>query len=343
MIHQRKGFNTVLQNVRDSASQLDCTGAGVMVMHQGNVILEEYWGTQSKEADARLIQPDTQFHIASVRKSYIGFAVAFAVYRGMISSIDEPIAVYLPECREAMYEDVTIRHLLTHTHGLHKVKGKVIKEFEAGTKWAYRGIGIEMLTKIVQKATGKDIAAILHEHVFHPLRLQETGWYGEMRDNFVEVIHSPDNPAWYTSTNTDGSQMNMYVSIRDLAAWGQLHLNKGKWKGQQVVNETILRLATEWQTPVTLSDDYPQNGYLWFVQKEQGLSSDRMEISPHIPAGAYQLLGYTGVTLLVIPQYEIVAVRAFNSFGSTIGYDYLEDVRSFGDAVMEWIKEEYKQ
>lgn len=341
LIHQGKRFNTVLQNVRNSANQLDCTGAGVMVFHQGNVMLEEYWGTHSKKADARLIQADTQFHIASVRKSYIGFAIAFAVHHEMISSIDEPITAYLPECREARYENVTIRHLLTHTHGLHKVKGKVIKEFEAGTKWAYRGIGIELLTKIVKKATGKDIAAILQEHLFNPLRLHETGWYGEMKDNFVEVIHSPDDPAWYTSTNTDGSQMNMYVSIRDLAAWGQLHLNKGKWNGQQMINEEILQMATALQTPSSLPDYYPQNGYLWFVQKEQGLSSERMEISPIIPAGAYQLLGYTGVTLLVIPQYEVVAVRAFNSFGSPVGYDYLEDVRSFGSAVMEWIKEEY--
>jgi len=43
---------------------------------------------------------------------------------------------------------------------------------------------------------------------------------------------------------------------------------------------------------------------------------------------------YTGVTLLVIPQHNLVAVRAFNSFGSTNGFDYLADVREFGDTIM---------
>lgn len=77
-------------------------------------------GTQSQEANARLIQEDTQFHIASVRKSYIGFAVAFAVHHGMIAAIDDPIPAYLPEYKEPIYENITIRHLLTHTHGLQK-------------------------------------------------------------------------------------------------------------------------------------------------------------------------------------------------------------------------------
>lgn len=338
-MHHQKEFDIVLQNVKDSARQLDCTGAGVMVIHKGKVRLEHYWGTQSEETNAPLIQPDTQFHIASVRKSYIGFAVAFAVHHGMIASIDEPITAYLPECREAVYENVTIRHLLTHTHGLRRINHEIIREFEPGTNWAYRGRGVELLTNIVKRATGKDIATILQEQVFTPLQLHETGWYGEMKGNFVKVIHAKEDPAWYISDNTDGSEMNMYVSIRDLAAWGQLHLNRGKWNGKQVVQEEIIRLATALQTPPTLPDYYPQNAYLWFVQKEEGLGSERMEISPDIPTGAYQLLGYTGVTILVIPKYEVVAVRAFNSFGSPPGYDYLKDVRGFGDAVMQGIRE----
>lgn len=47
---------------------------------------------------------------------------------------------------------------------------------------------------------------------------------------------------------------------------------------------------------------------------------------------------YSGVTLLVIPKYNLVAVRAFNSFGSPEGFDYLSDVRSFGDTVMNCLK-----
>ncbi|WP_162800239.1 hypothetical protein [Oceanobacillus zhaokaii] len=47
---------------------------------------------------------------------------------------------------------------------------------------------------------------------------------------------------------------------------------------------------------------------------------------------------YTGVTILVIPKENLVAVRMFNSFGSPEGYDYLSDVRSFGDTIMSCLQ-----
>lgn len=67
----------------------------------------------------------------------------------------------------------------------------------------------------------------------------------------------------------------------------------------------------------------------------QGPSAKQNEIGDDVPHGSYQILGYTGVTLLVIPKYETVAVRMFNSWGSPLGYDYLEDVRAFGDWVVK--------
>jgi hypothetical protein len=74
---------------------------------------------------------------------------------------------------------------------------------------------------------------------------------------------------------------------------------------------------------------------LWFVKD---LPAKKSEIGAGVPKGSYQILGYTGVTLLVIPQENLVAVRMFNSFGSPEGYDYLSDVRSFGDTVMSCLK-----
>ncbi|WP_349772314.1 serine hydrolase domain-containing protein [Lederbergia citrisecunda] len=332
-------FNSVIHNVMETSNQVNCTGAGVMLMHKGEVVVEKYWGKQSNHPNARNIQPDTQFHIASVRKSYIGYAVAYAVYHGYIQSIDDPITHYLPLANDAVYNGVLIRHLLTHTHGLTKKDHQIQQEFAPGTSWAYRGAAIEILTDLVEKTTGKTVAMILQETIFEPLQLVETGWYSSVKENFVDVINAEQNPHWYTSENVDGSQMNMYVSIRDLIRWGQLHLQKGRWNGQQVVDEELIEIATSIQSPTTLPLALPQNGFFWFAQKDEGIPSDRMELSLQLPAGSYQLLGYTNVTLLVIPQYEVVAVRAFNSFGSAEGFDYIKDVRTFGDIIMEVLKD----
>ncbi|MER2171958.1 MAG: serine hydrolase domain-containing protein [Psychrobacillus psychrodurans] len=224
-----------------------------------------------------------------------------------------------------------MRHLITHSHGLTMLNEKVIKEFEAGTKWAYRGINVELISVIIQSTTQKTIAEILQDEVFTPLQFTETNWYNTFDDTFVEVIGAESNKHWSASKNIDGSKMNMYVSARELAKWGLLHLNKGVINDEQVIDPAILKLATTLQNPSFENVDTPENGIFWFVKSSQAKKS---EIGPLVPNGAFQILGYTTVTLLVISSENIVAVKAFNSFGNPEGYDYLKDVRGFGDKII---------
>ncbi|UOE95792.1 serine hydrolase domain-containing protein [Alkalihalobacillus sp. LMS39] len=332
MMELNSQFTSVINHIKQTSQSVDCSGAAAFVIHNDNIVVEEYWGTQSKEANARIVQANTQFHVASVRKSYIGFAVAYAIYYGYIGSIDEKISLYFPEIKEELLSDTTIRHLLTHTHGLVEKNGCIMREFAAGTSWAYRSVGVDLLTKLVKETTGKTIAAILQDTVFTPLGLQETGWYADEKENFVDVIRAQNDSLWKTSQSVNGDKMNMYVSARDLAKWGYFHLKQGNIGGTQIVPKELIQLATSVQSPDGIHRDLPQNGCLWFVKDKQ---AKKTEIGATVPKGSFQILGYTTVTLLVIPEKNLVAVRAFNSFGSPEGYNYLEDVRSFGDTVME--------
>lgn len=325
-------FDPVIEHVKNTSEIVDCTGSALLIIQNDEVVIEEYWGKHSKSRDAREIQENTQFHIASVRKSYIGFTVAYAVYKGYIESIDDLVTKYHSTSEPHLFEETTIRQLLTHTHGLKYGEGKIQREFLPGESWAYRGIGIDTLTKIVENVTGKTVAEILFEQVFNELNFTETGWYAETNKNLVEVIRDPHDSSWYNGTSTAGDERNMYVSARELAKWGSLHLKKGFMDGKQVVPSDIITLATALQSPKSLNDDLPQNGFLWFVKD---LPAKKSEIGELVSEGAYQILGYTGVTLLVIPLHNIVAVRSFNSFGSPDGYDYLADVRNFGDSIMK--------
>ncbi|KEZ51584.1 serine hydrolase domain-containing protein [Metabacillus indicus] len=325
-------FDPLLKHVTHTFNQVICSGAAVFVIQNDSVVLEEYIGEQSNKPDARDMQPDTQFHVASVRKSYIGFAVAYAVHIGCIHSIDDLVMSYLPELNETVWKDTTIRHLLTHTHGLSEKEGAVYREYEAGEKWTYRQVGVNALTEIVKRTTGQTISEIVHEQVFTPLGFSESDWYAEKNEKLVDVIlRSEQDSSWRTSKSTEGDKMNMYVSARELALWGYLHLKEGRMNGEQIIPKEVIQLATSLQSPATLDLDSPQNGFLWFVKD---LPAKETEIGERVPRGSYQILGYTGVTLLVIPEENIVAVRMFNSFGSPEGYDYLQDVRSFGDTVM---------
>ncbi|MFJ7913648.1 MULTISPECIES: serine hydrolase domain-containing protein [unclassified Lysinibacillus] len=322
----------ILTQVKETFSQLDCTGGGVIINKHGQTVLEEYFGVQGQQQDAKRIGPHTLFHLASVRKTYVGFAVAYAIYHNYIASIDDKLSDYLEN--EIVFADVSIRHLLTHTHGLRRQNEKVMKEFKAGYNWAYRDINVELLAKVIFKATGKTIAEIVDEQVFQPLSLTETNWFSEKNEQHIEVIHN-DNPFWYESDVCDGSKMNMYSTLRELAKWGQVHLDKGRLLGKQIIPEEIIQLLTTIQSPNSKPKNLPTNGFFWFIQPQQ--REGVTELIPILPQGSFQLLGFTSVALLVIPKENIVAVRGFNSFGSPEGFDYIKDIHDFGSTVYQSI------
>ncbi|WP_039043360.1 serine hydrolase [Sporosarcina sp. ZBG7A] len=324
-------FKTVVSHVKKTSEVVDGSGAAVFIIKNDEIVTEEYWGKHSKGSSARHIQEDTQFHVASVRKNYIGFAAAYAVYEGFIKSIDDLVTEYHSDNESTLFEGITIRHLLTHTHGLKRNGKETQREFLPGESWAYRGIGIDTLTKVIENATGTSIAEILAEQAFNKMSFTETGWYSEVNENLVDVIRDSDNSSWYDGKSVSGNERNMYVSVRELAKWGYLHLKQGYINGEKIVSSEIINMATSLQSPDLIDKELPQNGFLWFVKE---LPASKSEIGELVPKGSFQILGYTGVTLLVIPQYDLVAVRAFNSFGSPNGFDYLADVRSFGDSIM---------
>ncbi|WP_306798714.1 serine hydrolase domain-containing protein [Oceanobacillus saliphilus] len=325
-------FEDVHTHVKESAEKLGSSGGALFIIHNEKIVTESYLGKQSHGKHARDVQVDTQFHIASVRKAYIGFAAAYAIYNGYFS-IDDPIRQFVKNSHLSAYEGVTIRHLLTHTHGLRIVDGKLKSEYKPGESWAYRGPSIDLLTTIIRKTTGQSVADIVKEQVFKPVDFQSTEWIkmSQPHSKIAGTIRDADNLTWTETDVIDGSGMNMYVSAKELALWGYLHLKEGEWGGKQLIPKEIIQMATSIQTPNPRLPIH-KNGFLWFV-KDTNHSFN--QIGDKVPKGSYQLLGYTNVALLVIPKENLVAVRMLNRYGSSEGFDYLNNIRAFGDIVYE--------
>ena len=324
-------FEDVRTHVMESAEKLGTSGGALFIIHNDKIATESYFGKQSNAKHARDVQVDTQFHIASVRKAYIGFAAAYAIYNGYFS-IDDPIQRFVEDSHVSAYEGVTIRHLLTHTHGLKIADvNKLVSEYKPGESWAYRGPSIDLLTMIIQKTTGRSVADIIKSQVIEPLGFQSTEWIrmSKPHSKIADAIRDANNPFWTETDVVDGSGMNMYVSAKELAVFGNIHLTEGKWAGKQIIPKEIIQMATTIQTP-NRALPIQKNGFLWFV-KDTNHSFN--QIGDSVPKGSYQLLGYTNVAVLVIPEENVVAVRMLNRYGSSEGYDYLSDIRSFGDTV----------
>ncbi|SET64961.1 Beta-lactamase [Oceanobacillus limi] len=107
-------FEDVHTHLKESDENLGASGSALFIIHNDKIVAESYFGKQSHAKHARAVRADSQFHIASVRKAYIGFAAAYAIYYGYFS-IDDPITQFVDDSHVPAYEGVTIRHLLTHT------------------------------------------------------------------------------------------------------------------------------------------------------------------------------------------------------------------------------------
>ena len=101
--------------------------------------------------------------------------------------------------------------------------------FKPGTHFLYNTSATYMLSAIVQKATGETVLDYLRPRLFEPLGIE--------------------HPTWETSPqgiSTGG--FGLSIRTEDIARFGQLYLQKGKWQGKQLVPEAWIEAATARQT-----------------------------------------------------------------------------------------------
>ena len=97
-------------------------GGALCVYHRGEKVVD-VWGGRRDEQGAQWAE-DTMAVSFSTTKGVTATALHVLADRGLVD-IDAPVATYWPEFAAAGKESVTVRHLLTHTAGLHKLRGVV--------------------------------------------------------------------------------------------------------------------------------------------------------------------------------------------------------------------------
>ena len=207
----------------------------VMIVRRGHVIAEGWWAPYAAE------EPHQMF---SLSKSFTSTAVGLAVAEGKLS-VDDPVLKFFPEEAPAKpstnLKAMRLRDLLTMAAGHHAedLQGfslttdeSVVKRFLAlpvahkpGTFFAYSTVATYLQSAMVQKVTGQSVLAYLRPRLFEPLGIE--------------------NPAWEQSKQ-GVSQGGTGLSIRteDIAKFGQLYLQKGKWNGKQLVPASWVETAT---------------------------------------------------------------------------------------------------
>ncbi len=327
-------YDKLISWVENIKEENHSSATALCIIKDNKIVLEHYSGHHSNTSISKKVTASSQFNVASARKSYLGLMVAFALYEGKINSIDDEAIQYLKDFDPVLLGKTTIRHLVTHSHGLGETHdGTIFREFEPGQAWAYRDVNVRMITRLIYQLYSKSFPELLKERVFDLANFKETGWRIQEDENLVKVVNNPSEDAISEiGTVNDGTEKNLFVSAREFAYWGNLHLNQGMINGKQIVPKEVIKIATSLQSPTFANKELPQNGLFWFVQNEPTLLS---ELGERVPKGAYQILGITGPTLLVIPEYNVVVAKMYNKRYNYGGDNYLYYLREFSNLVAD--------
>jgi CubicO group peptidase (beta-lactamase class C family) len=107
---------------------------------------------------------------------------------------------------------------------------------------------------------------------------------------------------------------HVQISARELARFGHLMLNAGKWKDRQLVPAGWIEQATRVQVPAELPDGFPKSdipgsgvyGFNWWVNGKQ--PGGRLRL-PDAPPRTFSANGHNNNRLWVVPEWGLVAVR----------------------------------
>ncbi|MBD3197358.1 MAG: serine hydrolase [Candidatus Lokiarchaeota archaeon] len=248
--------------------------AGIIIQTDKETTYENYFHGYN--------QNDT-IHIASVTKSIISILIGILIDKGMIHNEEQAVLNFFPEYKikrgEKTIQKVTVKHLLTMT-APYKYKYEPYTKVYSSDDWTksvldllggkslggdfkYTTIGIQILSGIIEKVSGKSVLDFANENLFNPLDInQPRNIRINSREEHTSFLKDKYVNGWVIDPkgiNTAG--WGLTLTVRDLAKVGQLYLNKGKWNNQQIISQEWVNKSTKIQSKW---GDLTY-GYLWWV------------------------------------------------------------------------------
>jgi CubicO group peptidase (beta-lactamase class C family) len=265
-----------------------------LVIRHGALVSETYWNGYDQ---------DTFQDLRSATKSITSLLVGVA-----LSDASQPISRYLDIPAEK--QAITVGDLLTMRSGLdcddrlpsspgHEDRMYASKDWvnffleldvkhERGTVARYCTGGVVLLGRIIEKASAARVAEFARTRLWEPLGIEHARWatFDDER-----------------GTDTGG---HLRLRPRDFAKLGQLVLNRGAWKGQQLVPAAWIEQSTREQTRI----DAQQAAYgaLWWLDE--------------VPAGDAKVpvvyaSGNGGQLLFIVPALDLVVVSTGGNYNAS--------------------------
>lgn len=265
-----------------------------MLLRHGKIAAEGWWNPYNQ---------DSPHMLYSLSKSFTSTAIGIAQSEKLLSIHDAVISFFpndIPKNPSHNLKEMRIRDLLRMTTGhsaevtdlmqkdsLSWVRGFLSQpvQYKPGTHFVYNSAATYMLSAIIQKVSGKSLHEYLGSRLFTPLAIENPSW-----ENSPQGISIG---AW-----------GLKIKTKDIAKFGQLYLQKGKWNGKQLIPAAWVQEASALQT---------SNGSDPNLDWEQGYGYQFWRCRHD----AYRADGAFGQFCIVFPEQQ--AVLAITSGSKNMG------------------------
>lgn len=278
---------------------------GVVVVRHRALVYEHYF-VGGIEYNA-----DTLHDMHSVTKSVVALLVGVAVDRGLLKSLDAPVFSFFPEdadLRTPDKEHITLANVLSMTSGFdwkeeavsysdpsndfartrvaarpyRYILGRPLAA-TAGKVWNYDSGGVELLGDILMKVSHQPLDEFAKQALFDPLGIRDWQWARSENGKLAA--------SW-----------GLWLRPRDLAKIGQLVLNRGVWRGRQIVSAEWVKKMTAPQVSRGGGNTY---GYLWWLGR---LATPERNID------WVAAVGWGGQRLYLVPSLDLIVISTAGDY-----------------------------
>jgi CubicO group peptidase (beta-lactamase class C family) len=248
--------------------------------------------------------------VYSVAKSFLSTVCSIAVAQGLIRDVNDPVALYIHDGGYDSPHNAKItwkNHLQQASEwegemwgknanfigheafGEGEMKPRPIEE--PGSHYEYNDARINRFSLSLLRLFGKPLPEVLKENIMDRIGASQT-WRWMGYSNSKVDIGGRQMESVSGGTRWGGG---LWIDSEDLARFGLLILNHGRWDNRQLVSEAWLKDA------VTPSEHGPDYGYLWWLNTKR-------KQWPSGPASAFAAIGHGSNTIWIDPDHDIVFV-----------------------------------
>jgi len=293
-------------------------GLALAVAVDGKIVYSESFGYADLEERVP-VWPTTKFRIGSISKPLTATALMQLVEAGKLD-LDAPVQKYVPSFPDKGAV-ITVREVAGHLGGIrhyHEDEMEIqrhydnvldgLKVFEndplvapPGTKFSYSSYGYNLLSAVIQSASGEPFLTYMQQHVFTPMGLVHTAADQnteiiEQRSRFYELAKDghPEN-APYVDNSYKWAGGGFLSTAEDLVRFGSTMLEPGFLSAES--------LKTMFTPQKTKSGEPIVYGIGWSIHKSES-GRNVYEHSGGSVGGTSQLIVY--------PQDHLVVAMACN-------------------------------